>query len=1260
MVEFDAGHHNHSTIKGREAVSFNITFTEEPGVWCTNDGSTAAKGHGATSITTTGFDIYSEVAEEVYWIARELVYDDGAGGSTDVTAEMGTTTMAVDTPASTATVRVSVPIATTKSVVDTPAASASGTAQAALNTTTAVVDTPTSTVIVDVVVSMGTTKAIVDTPVASAYSIAEVSLGSTKSVVDTPTVTVTGTTIASLETTKVAVATPTSSASSTIIASLSSTKVVLDTPISSATGTALASIGTTSIAVSTPTGSVSVVAAVSMASTSVLVETPVSTATGNAAADLETTKISVSSPIVVASEQSSTTASISSSDIFVVSPVNIATGTATTALATTSILVGTPTVSSTGKENPVISLSSNSIGVSSPSISVEASSTVTLSSSLVEITTPASTADGVVATVGVGDYLIRRNASNTDTIPDTGSDLLLLWDTEVASVGSVMSYDAGTFTLGATGRYLVLCSDQASTTDITNNERQNWKTTLTLAGSELVEGYSTGYIRKASGSQDYITFSAAIIEVTSTTGNGDQLQVRSERIDDSTTGTLDRVADRSGITILKLDDTASYARYSSSATFATSATDDVSTTANIQTELEEDSPFTRTTNTVDIATDNLVLAVYSIKSEDAVAADRSEYQSNLTLASSAVPGSWTQTYIRTTDNTDWGGESCVALLAPSSGDDLTLEIVSRDGGGEDFEVALQLMELPLGAKAVIAEATTGDFNAAATNFVWDTRPRLDDDVFSHTIGSADFTVDVEGDFLVLSSVAATAYTAATRAVPAMGFRVNTTDNETIGASTYNRGTGTSGWGAMASAGLLTGLSASDIIRLRVDRIGTATTSITCGTGAFAALQLSSMLAGSTEAAIGSSTIIVSSDAVTITAVANPVTDLETTKVLIASPALSSSVSVAAAISASTIIVDTDSLEVSADGSTDIGSSSIAVSSPATSVSLSVNFSIGSSVVGIATPAIDAGGIGIAPMSTTSVLVGTPTVAVTAVSNITAASSSTSIAVSTPPATANIAVSAAMSSTIIAVDTPIASSTAGSGVSLTTTKVDVDTPSATASGTAVASIGTTEISVSTGFMEAGSVATVDLSSNIGTVVTPTMSASGEVNITLGSMVASVSSPALDVTLDTSVSMTAPPSVVVTTPTATAGIGILATMVTTKIIVVTPPHDSITGIQNPTAAMSATNADVESPTLTILITASQVDLDAFALPSPDVLDRPPEKRDRKKYNTALDIEKEISNLASKKYLGLDLSKALESLSRDKQKLKLDILKQLRKLM
>jgi len=67
------------------------------------------------------------------------------------------------------------------------------------------------------------------------------------------------------------------------------------------------------------------------------------------------------------------------------------------------------------------------------------------------------------------DYMVRRNASDTSTLPTTGSTLDHDWDTQVAVSGTAVTYSAGTFTLVDTGNYLVTYSDHFGTTSTTTN-----------------------------------------------------------------------------------------------------------------------------------------------------------------------------------------------------------------------------------------------------------------------------------------------------------------------------------------------------------------------------------------------------------------------------------------------------------------------------------------------------------------------------------------------------------------------------------------------------------------------------------------------------------------------------------------------------------------------------------------------------------------------------------------------------------------------
>ncbi|MHA1816272.1 MAG: hypothetical protein ACTSX1_09720, partial [Candidatus Heimdallarchaeaceae archaeon] len=85
--QYDSGIHDQQIAKANEAVSFNGTFDSVPDVFVTSY-STAepAKGTGATSITTTGFNIYSETTGNTGWVARETGFDEGSSSSSSSTS----------------------------------------------------------------------------------------------------------------------------------------------------------------------------------------------------------------------------------------------------------------------------------------------------------------------------------------------------------------------------------------------------------------------------------------------------------------------------------------------------------------------------------------------------------------------------------------------------------------------------------------------------------------------------------------------------------------------------------------------------------------------------------------------------------------------------------------------------------------------------------------------------------------------------------------------------------------------------------------------------------------------------------------------------------------------------------------------------------------------------------------------------------------------------------------------------------------------
>ena len=451
--------------------------------------------------------------------------------------------------------------------------------------------------------------------------------------------------------------------------------------------------------------------------------------------------------------------------------------------------------------------------------------------------------------MAAGDFVKRRNNANTDTIADGGTSLLLLWDTAVDNEGAGITYSSGIFTLGETGHFLVLFSDHQNDPSTANN-RINSKVTITLAGSELVNGYCSSYFRRgSSNTPDYVMQGMAIVNVTTTTGNGDELELRSERFDPQTGGPTARVGNTfGGVTIIKLDDDWGYGRYKSSSVFTTSSTDNAATEATLGTTTEQDSPFTRSTNTIDIATTNPVLIIYSLKSEDATTNNnRSEYQGRLNInAGTILAGGWTQFYGPRGTNERFVGMSGMMLYYPTSGDDLILEVITRENGGEDFEATLDLVELPAGTESCIVEATTGNFHpGSGTAFIWDTEKQKDDDAFTHTAGQSNIDVDNAGDYLVMSSQAVTsdAGFSVGRRLPTAQFRVNSVNDTGAGHTPYHRSSGTADHGVCATATLLTSVSVNHSLEVwNDDALSSSTATITCESGAFAAIRLSSLFA----------------------------------------------------------------------------------------------------------------------------------------------------------------------------------------------------------------------------------------------------------------------------------------------------------------------------------------------------------------------------------------------------------------------------------
>lgn len=443
-----------------------------------------------------------------------------------------------------------------------------------------------------------------------------------------------------------------------------------------------------------------------------------------------------------------------------------------------------------------------------------------------------------------GDYLIRRNDAETDSV--TTSNLDATWDTEVASSGTSVTYSAGTFTMAA-GKYLVMWSERYDTLDTTNNRRVEIQGRLVVGGNATTTGAGQTYIRKEDGSagdwqRAAIVHGAGILDIPS---DSTSLVTRFYRTDSSSDagGTIDRTPDWGGISILALDPDWNYARYELSSETAT-----VDTFSDVvwDNTSEEDTGFTRTGANIAINTAGRYLVSYTIPITKASGNDRTEFVTRLTLDDTEVGGSRVSTYLRGNESTDDGVISYVGIIdVPAGGgsDNLAVEMDSTDGTitGDNMEAgsSIQIVQLPATAEVIIAEATSGAMNPSTlTEFAWDTTAHIDTDTFTMGAGTDSyFDVDTSDDFLFFATQATD--NGGTRTFPSARFSVNDVIVNYAAGGQYNRSS-TADDAGYAFGALVTGLTAGDDISLENLYIEVDHLDQTLNFGAISAVSLDSL------------------------------------------------------------------------------------------------------------------------------------------------------------------------------------------------------------------------------------------------------------------------------------------------------------------------------------------------------------------------------------------------------------------------------------
>ena len=416
--------------------------------------------------------------------------------------------------------------------------------------------------------------------------------------------------------------------------------------------------------------------------------------------------------------------------------------------------------------------------------------------------------------MSAGDFLIQRNNADVSGLKTAGINLDALWDTQEVLEASAATYNAGTFTLTNTAPYLIMYSERFFTSDVTNNSRIEGQGRIRMNGVDLIEGAGEGYIRKASGQQTMVINGVAIYNATA----GDTFTTRFYRGDDSTLGTVVRVAGFGGVQIIELSAADNFAQYVTTANnLMSNAESNVSNWSDVQ----QEAGFTRATDSVTIATAGRYFMTLSATTSQTGSA-RLGATVFLERGTTEVTGVRGYSHMRGAEGNQNGAISFAGIIDVGGGDSFTLRS-DCDSGGMTLEAGAvwQFWQLPAGAEIVMMEATNGNMNADA-EFAWDTLPHIDTAAFTATAGSTSISVDQGTHALMIWNQGKKVIDSAQRAYPVGTPAINGTAINYAGSGVYHRASGSIGvFAAHGGVSLLPTLTGGTSISLRNSVLGAA-------------------------------------------------------------------------------------------------------------------------------------------------------------------------------------------------------------------------------------------------------------------------------------------------------------------------------------------------------------------------------------------------------------------------------------------------------
>ena len=291
-------------------------------------------------------------------------------------------------------------------------------------------------------------------------------------------------------------------------------------------------------------------------------------------------------------------------------------------------------------------------------------------------------ANAAMSSAGSGEIAIYTEATGTDVIAQNGSTaagfLAHDFDTNDREDAGSFTRAGADITLNRAGHYLAIYNSQFNgAPQAGSEERVEVQSYLTLGGSELASGWSQGFIRRQSNQLDAVTAGIALFEANAS----DVLNLRSFRTDTTTIGSVTRVANATGLQLIKLDEVnMSYARLSLAANQAGPTTNGTPMKVLYDSADELDAGFSYTAGTGDLTLGDagkyLVIANTYILAPN----NRIGFVQQLTLDGTAIPGTRTNVYMRGLQSTEEGSAGVGTIIETTAANQVLRVTGELDGG----------------------------------------------------------------------------------------------------------------------------------------------------------------------------------------------------------------------------------------------------------------------------------------------------------------------------------------------------------------------------------------------------------------------------------------------------------------------------------------------------------------------------------------------------------------------------------------------------